>query len=131
VKKSELKSLILEVVSEIYGNQKLDDIDIIKGETIISVNPKEYSNEVYLNCASGNVYEVFAYPDDNATAEISVVNLDKIIGKPIVFAQHSDKDSYGVTLIMKAGDGSIGEILISCDHNGYYGFEYGVTKRGS
>jgi len=131
MKKSELKALIREVISEVYDAQKLSDIDIIKGETIIEVNPKEYSNEVYLKCASGNTYEVYAYADENATAEISVVDLGRIIGKPIIFAQHSDKDSYGVTLTMKAQDGSIGEIRITCDHNGYYGFEYGVTKRGS
>ncbi len=131
MKRSELKQLIREVVSEVYGSPKLDDIDIIKGETIVAVNGEEHSNEIYLKCASGNNYEVYAYPDEYATAEISEIDLGRIIGKPIVFAQHSDKDSYGVTLMMKAQDGSVGEIRITCDHNGYYGFEYGVTKRTS
>lgn len=122
---------IREVVAEVYGDDKMNDIDIIKGETVVAVTGAEHDNEVYLKCASGNTYEVYAYPDENASAEISEINLVKIIGKPIVHAQHNDKDSYGVTLTMKTQDGGVGEIRITCDHNGYYGFEYGVTKRKS
>jgi hypothetical protein len=127
VKRSELKSLIREALEEMSQN-KLEDIDIIKGEVIQSFDGAVKDDSMTIRCASGNSYEIQTWPDEYASAWISEINLDKLIGKKIVEAYHDGKDCFGVTLIMKAEDGNVGHVTIEADHNGYYGFSYQVTK---
>jgi hypothetical protein len=129
VKRSELKQLIREVILQEFAVDKMEDIDIIKGETITSFKGEGNDSFMTIDCASGHHYDIYVDADDYAQAWISEIDLKNIIGKPIVFAEHDGKDSYGVTLVMKSADGSEGHITVECEHNGYYGFSYSVIKR--
>jgi hypothetical protein len=54
------------------------------------------------------------------------IRLNDLLGHTITAARHEDESSYGVLLILEAGD-KRGCIPIVHDHNGYYGFSYEVV----
>ena len=131
MKRSELKQLIREVVSEVYGSQKLDDIDIMNGETIVEIEGKIGDQSLRLKCRSGNFYDIEVDddgPQNDSHAFISEIDMDKIIGREITDARHHGKDTYGVTLNFMTKRLQLGSITIDHKHNGYYGFSYHVTK---
>jgi hypothetical protein len=132
MKRFELKQLIREVIVKEFAVDKMEDIDIIKGETIVSFTGEGNDSFMTINCESRHHYDIYVDdegPSNDSHAFISEIDLKNLVGKPIVFAQHEGKNSYGVTLVMKAADGSEGHVTIDHEHNGYYGFSYSVIKR--
>lgn len=120
-----------KIVSEVYGSQKLDDIDIINGETIIAIEGNVKDKSLRLKCKSGNYYDIDVDddgPQNDSDAYISEINMDKVIGRQIVDARHDGKSREGVTLKFMTKQLQLGTIEIQHDHNGYYGFSYHVTK---
>ena len=115
---------------EINNHEKLDDVDIVKGETVVSVLGEPNDEELELRCANGNIYNVsvsYEYGCDSH-AFISDISMQPVIGHKIVDAHHEDMDSYGTTLVFVTDQGKRGTIAITHDHNGYYGFSYHVEK---
>lgn len=53
------------------------------------------------------------------------IDFAEIIGKEIIGVEEQGHTSYGVLLILKTKDGK-GEIDITHEHNGYYGFNYEI-----
>lgn len=128
MKKSELRQLIREVINEM--SDKMRDVDIVAGETIVSIDGKVKDESLRLHCHNGVYYDIdvsYDYGNDSH-AFISEISMNSIIGSKIVEAYHEDKDSYGVTLVFVDNNNRKGTITIQHDHNGYYGFSYYVTK---
>lgn len=114
------------------GYNKLLDIDVLNGETIVSIEGQVKDSFLRLHCKSGKVYDINIEDDgdggNDSHAFISDIDMDKVIGRKIVDARHEDKDSYGVTLKFMTKEMQLGTITIQHDHNGYYGFSYHVSK---
>ena len=108
----------------------MKDIDILIGSTIVSHEPVD-PQDLTINVVGGKTYVIMVDDErcggNDSHAWIDSVSLSEVIGHEITDAYHEDKSSYGVRLVLKAGD-RCGVIEIIHEHNGYYGFSYEVVE---
>ena len=64
--------------------------------------------------------------DSNAFVE-SVGGWEAFVGKCIASVDDPNDHSYGCTVTIKSAEGNTAEITFVHDHNGYYGYRYGLS----
>ena len=109
----------------------MKDIDILIGSTITAHELSSCKKSLEIKTAAGKTFEILVDDEgsggNDSYAWISSVSLSEVVGHEITTAHHENSNSYGVTLVLKAGD-RVGMIEIEHEHNGYYGFSYEVVE---
>ncbi len=109
---------------------KKNDIDILIGETIVSCM-QEYDKRLVITCASGKRYAVDVDDDgcggNDSYACIVAVNLIGVMGQPVTTAYHQNwEGGDGCRLVVETAQ-TKGDILITHESNGFYGYSYEVN----
>lgn len=110
---------------------KLGEMTQLIGRAITKVKHTAAKQELFLTCDDGAEFvlrvddEHHGYNDSHAYIDSVVLN--RLFGLVIVNVEETNRDSYGVELVIHAGT-QRGHIKIVHDHNGYYGFSWELVK---
>ncbi len=105
-------------------------IDALIGQVIKKVTYDK--NNCVLTMKDGTKYDIRLEDDGGGTgndsyAYFSAVALTSILHRKIISAEETNDDSYGAVFVIKTKNAE-GAIVITHEHNGYYGWSYELFK---
>lgn len=109
-------------------NDKKLDITVLIGKIIVAYIESDYSIDLhFIDGSTGAIaIEDDGFGGNDSHVSFGRIALDNILGKEITGADDGEYDSNGGVLVLKSDD-CAGLVEIFHEHNGYYGWAYGVV----